>query len=272
MIRNMNRTVATGLAIASVFSVSREPVVFIESSRAQAPEPGGLVCDPGDHVETVIDVESETKRCVPDDPDATGDPVPSRPANGNHNKKSLLDYYHGPFGSVKRLRAMRIDMGVDYAGEGDVHAIGKAVVTVVSRDSNFWAREGGDVVVYKLSEGPAKGRSVFVSENCTPNSRLFVGKHLTRNSVVCHMHNKFPFIETGWAMKTTNPKLKDHPAAWPHYTPAGNPDGSMTRYGKNFSDLMGRLGEPRGNSNPRHVSTNPGKLVGRLPADFPRWR
>jgi hypothetical protein len=184
----------------------------------------------------------------------------------NSTQRGTLDYYKDPLRDIHHLIGRRIDMGVDYSGYGNVHALGKGVVTVVKKGTSaFWRGEGGNVVVYRLTEGPAKGSNVFVSENCTPT--VYRGEKVTTNTTVCYMHDHRPNIEMGWAQGGGS----DKPAAWRVYTPAGNPDGSKTAYGVNFSRLMGLLGAPRGNTTPGHVSTNPNRTVGRIPRDFPRW-
>jgi hypothetical protein len=164
-------------------------------------------------------------------------------------------------------------MGVDYSGSGNVHAIGNGRITAVKRgNSVFWAHQKGNAVVYKLSEGPAGGRNVFVSENCTPNSKLFVGKKVTSNTVLCRMHNNYPFIEMGWATDSKDPSKRDRPAAWAHqYVPSGNPDGTRTRYGHNFNQFMVALGVASGNTHPKFRSVNPRRIVGKLPKGFPLW-
>jgi hypothetical protein len=148
--------------------------------------------------------------------------------------------------------------------------MGKAHVTVATKNSNFWGHEGGNAVVYVLDDGPAKHEPVFVSEACAPT--VHVGQQITSKTVVCRMSGDeaFPGIETGWSSR----KSSEVPAAWrTQYVPAGHPDGSKTAYGVSFSHLLGRLGAPEGNTHPidaSHISTNPHKTIGSVPLHLAR--
>lgn len=169
--------------------------------------------------------------------------------NNNDGKPHLLDYYENPLRNVRNLVPWRIDEGVDYHGHGPVYAIGTGVVTLATRSSSFWGNEGGNAVVYRLTEGPAKGLKVFVSEACTP--RVHKRQRVTPDTVVCRMHgdSSFPGIETGWAMLHDRSRA-DYPAARPVYS-----EGDKTAYGVNFNRLMVKLGAPAGNSVYPHVSS-----------------
>jgi len=72
--------------------------------------------------------------------------------------------YQNPFRSVPNIAQAGIDAGVDYSGDGPVYAIGNGVVTEANPHSG-WV--GGNVSSYKLSDGPAKDKVIFVAENCT---------------------------------------------------------------------------------------------------------
>ncbi len=186
-------------------------------------------------------------------------------ANGRPNSLSM--YYSNPLRDIMRnrsLEAHRIDMGVDYGGHGKIFAMGDGVVTVATRNSRFWGNEGGEATVYRLTKGPARGRSVFVSESCTP--RVHVGQPVHRNTVICNMHgDNNPWMETGWARRTRG-RGSDVPAAWStQYVPAGHHDGSKTAFGVNFSHFLGKLGAPEGNTRRGHVSWNPRITIGRVP-------
>lgn len=189
-------------------------------------------------------------------PPATPPTVPKPP--------SILDFYANPLRNISNIFAARIDMGVDYKGTGPVMAIGKAKVTVATTHSRFWGRSTGNVVVYELLEGPAKGKSVFVSEYCTPLVK--VGQIITTATTVCRMYGG---TEMGWA----EPGGSDKPAAWyTQYVPAGYKDGTKTAYGVNFDALMLKLGALGGNTHAGYVSYNPQKTVGQVPASYPTWK
>ena len=217
--------------------------------------------------------------CVDNPPNSPpNDGGNQNPGNGNGNNGNgghhggkhhqpqdhgLSKFYDNPLRDVKHLVPWRIDEGVDYHGHGPVYAIGEGVVKLATRHSNFWANEGGNAVIYKLTEGPAKGLNVFVSENCTPK----VHKHEKVHpwTVVCRMHgdDSPPGIETGWAMMHNSDK-KDYPAAQPVYS-----EGDKTAYGVYFNRLMVKLGAPAGNSVYPHVSSTSYK-VGHAPRRYRR--
>lgn len=176
--------------------------------------------------------------------------------------------YQNPLRDIKSngsLVAHRIDEGVDYGGHGNVYAIGNGTVSFTG--SGDWFSAYGQSIVYTLSDGPAKGWSVYFSESCTPNPSLSVGDQVIANgtssdTVICSMHgDNDPWIETGWAIGGDS---QDQPCAGYDYTSAGNPDGSEMAYGVNFSQLLASLGAPAGNSVPGFVSTNPGTIVGNI--------
>ena len=178
--------------------------------------------------------------------------------------------YYNPLRDVMKngsLVAHRIDEGVDYGGHGNIYAIGNGTVSFTG--SGDWFSAYGQSIVYTLSDGPAKGWSVYFSEACTPNPELSVGSTVMANgtssdTVICSMHgDSDPWIETGWAIGGSS---QDQPCAGYDYTGAGNPDGSKMAYGVNFSQLLASLGAPAGNSVAGYVSTNPGTTVGSITA------
>jgi len=179
-----------------------------------------------------------------------------------------LSFYRNPFRRIHNLYAKRIDEGVDYSGSGPVKALGVGTITDIARGtSHFWANEDGNVVVERMEQGPLAGISVYTAENCTPSPKLQVGEQVTDTTTLCHLHNVFPFLETGFA-SNRHPGI---PAAWPVYH--NYPDGSKTAYGVDFSHLLGDLGAPQGNTNggPGDMSTNPGTTIDKLPHGFPRF-
>jgi hypothetical protein len=177
-------------------------------------------------------------------------------------------YYKNPFRDVRHLRPLRIDEGEDLAGDGPVKALGPGVVTVLARGSSFfWANVTGNVVVEKLELGPLQGRRIYYAEMCIPARRLHVGEQVTTATTLCRMLNLFPETECGFAQNNRS----GIPAAWPVYEFA--PDGSKTAYGVDFSNLIGILGGPQGNTGkgPGAVSYRPWVTVGALPLTFPSF-
>ena len=177
-------------------------------------------------------------------------------------------YYSNPLRLIQRLHAKRIDEGVDYSGRGPVQALGNGVIIAIARGtSHFWANVDGNVVLEQISDGPLTGLNVYTAENCTPNPALYVGEQVTAATTVCRLHNRFPYMEIGFA----EPNPSGVPAAWYVYRTV--PDGSKTAYGVDFSHLLGDLGAPQGNTNTGQgdVSYKPGTTVGKLPLDLPRF-
>ncbi|HZL08097.1 MAG TPA: hypothetical protein VFC50_02795 [Candidatus Dormibacteraeota bacterium] len=231
-----------------------------------------------DNCVTTTTVESTTTVCGPDQPDpntgtTTPTPAPATtPPKPEHHSHTggIKSYYKDPFRVEVQNRtffARRIDQGEDESGTGAVYPIGDSRVTDVTTSSSYWANEGGNVVVYRLSDGPARGKSVYVSENCSPNPALYIGKRVfAGKTALCYMHDAFPYTETGWAQ---GGRGNDKPIDYSLYS--NLTDGSEMAVGLNFSNLMQRLGAPGGNTNPGHVSYNMGTIMGRLPAGLPQW-
>jgi|GEM_PF-3408807 len=180
--------------------------------------------------------------------------------------------YKNPLRDVKGLVRERIDEGVDYAGTGPVYAIGTGtVIAAYKGNSPYWGGYGGYDVTYTLSNGPAQGKNVYFAENCKPEANINVGTPVTSSTVICTMYNGGSGVETGWAYSPGYPK--DFPLAYPYYTKAGNPDGSVMAYGLNFSQFMKSIGAPPGDQS---RSVDPTKVVadpppGPLPAGWPKW-
>jgi hypothetical protein len=162
---------------------------------------------------------------------------------------------------VPNIAQAGIDAGVDYSGDGPVYAIGNGILLEADPHSGW---EGGNSVTYKLTDGPAIGKVIYVAENCTVNPLLSAGQSITSSTVLCVMHNKYPYIETGWAeesssgatplayvdkcYKITNPSLPK----------------TSTAYGVNFDALMHRLGAPKAGLLPPPITCT-------LPTGWPTW-
>ena len=100
-----------------------------------------------------------------------------------------------------------------------------------------------------------------------PATKLYTGQQVTAATTICQLHNRFPYMELGFARNDTS----GIPAAWNVYRTVR--DGSKTAYGLDFSHLLGDLGAPQGNTNhgTGDQSYRPRKTVGKLPAGFPRF-
>ncbi len=161
-----------------------------------------------------------------------------------------LDGYYNPFRSVTSLVPQEVDQGVDYCGLGPVFAIGDGVVTNVY-DAGW---PSGVFISYRLSDGPAVGRAVYVAENLTP--RVSVGVAVTPATVLGAVHDAKTCLETGWA----------RPTGRAGYAMGFNQfDGrNSTAFGLNFNALLEDLGVRPGL--PQPVGS-----PGTLPASWPRW-
>jgi len=181
-------------------------------------------------------------------------------AGGGAGSCGSIGTYQNPFRNVSGLQDAGIDAGVDFSGEGDVYAIGSGTVVSAS-DSSSWV--GGHAIAYKLSDGPAQGKTIYVAENCPVNSSLSVGSQVTSDTVVCHMHNAYPYIETGWATDGT-----DRPQAYTdncyYITNPSIGHKTSTAYGVNFDQLLVKLSNPQGSLLGPPITCS-------LPSGWPQW-
>jgi murein DD-endopeptidase MepM/ murein hydrolase activator NlpD len=162
--------------------------------------------------------------------------------------------YANPLRAVRGLIPERIDMGVDFGGTGPVYALGDAVITNASGDDAGWP--GGGWITYRLTSGPAKGLSVYLAEDVTPDVQ--VGDEVTSGTVIATMFNGGAGIEFGWAQA-------DGSSAESQLAAAGDISGAgpfPSMVGLNFEELLQKLGVPAANN--RDDSPH-----GLLPAGYP---
>lgn len=164
--------------------------------------------------------------------------------------------YTNPLRAVRGLRRGRIDMGVDYAGQGPITAVGEGrVVVATNHDSgppSCWGRScwpGGGVVVYRLSNGPFAGKFVFVAENITV--RVHRGQTVHTGEEIATLHDAYPNLETGWASGSGPETLA---IAKGHQCTCGDPGGWSSIEGRDFNRLLVALRAPSGylQPNPPH--------------------
>jgi hypothetical protein len=144
--------------------------------------------------------------------------------------------YGNPMRGVTGLRPERVDEGVDYGGSGPIYALGDGVVTSTAGN---WP--DGTFISYRLTDGPAVGKTVYVAENVTPS--VSVGQTVTVNTVVGVLHNAYPDMEIGWAADKYGDTMA---AATGQWTPTADTSSTPTAYGLNFNDLLVSLGAPSG--------------------------
>lgn len=165
--------------------------------------------------------------------------------------------YQNPLRDISNLTAMRIDQGVDYGGAGPIYPIGSAKIDSFSYPDAGWLN--GIFVSYTLTDGRAVGRSVFVAENCIPTQVWKVGDSIGPNTILCTLVDSPPHMEIGWA-----PGGQAIALAKSIYV-----QGDATALGRNFSDLMQKLGAPGGTYD--HPSQRDHE-TGELPLDWPTWQ
>jgi pilus assembly protein CpaE len=144
--------------------------------------------------------------------------------------------YVNPFRNSAGLVPERIDMGVDYAGQGQIDALGDATIgEVASAQAAGWP--GVSFISYRLDNGPYQGKWVYVAEDITPVSGLHSGQHVSAGEPIATFGpNTGSGIETGWAMPGSS-----EPVAGSYYT-----EGMRTAAGQAFSDFLAALGAPAG--------------------------
>ena len=162
--------------------------------------------------------------------------------------------YDDPLRGVAGLTSMRIDEGVDYGGSGPVYAMGDGVVT-----STTGAWPGGAFISYRLTDGPAAGKMVYVAENLTP--MVSVGQTVGVNTVIGILHDAFPYMETGWASDQYGDTMAARAGQW---TALDDATSQPSAYGVNFNQLLVSLGAPSG------VMVHP-SVAGALAAGWPGW-
>jgi hypothetical protein len=170
--------------------------------------------------------------------------------------------YKNPFRDLKNSGPMRLDGGMDYGGSnngsGPVYAVGNGNVTYVKTDGSGWPGLGtsgsGAYISYTLTDGAASGKSIYISEDCTP--KVKVGDTVSGDTVVCNYVDQGTHLETGWGNGSGSY------VSWSDYPGAENSFASNS--GQDISKFLSKLG------------VSPGIVQGRLstvspPADWPKW-
>jgi hypothetical protein len=175
-------------------------------------------------------------------------------------------HYVNPLLAVAELQASRIDMGVDYSGSGPLLAIGAAKVTLASDRltgpescwGNTCAPAPGDMVVYRLLNGPFAGKYVYIVENLT--IKVKKGQIVKQGQTLAILHDASPNLEIGWASGRGAQTLA---FARHHQCSCADPGGWSSIEGRNFNGLLVWLGAPSGYV----TSIPPGQ---RMPRGWPR--
>jgi hypothetical protein len=161
--------------------------------------------------------------------------------------------YVNPFARSTNLIPQRIDMGVDYDGNGPILALGRAHITFSGADPG-WA--GGNSVNYQLLDGPYRGRNVYVAEAVMP--MVTAGKIVPAGTPIATFGHGFSSnsIETGWAAGPGRPSALANVLGQADYNPGQDIGSYRTACGQQFSDLLRALGAPGGLENQPLSGTN----------------
>jgi hypothetical protein len=156
--------------------------------------------------------------------------------------------YVNPLKEVSNLQPSRIDMGVDYSGAGPILALGRAKVVLAgdkfAGPESCWGKTcvpaPGDMIVYRLLDGPFAGRYVYVVEHITVGVKA--GQAVRAGERIATLHQGSPNLEMGWAAGRGVWTL----AAARGHESGGDPGGWSSIEGRNFDDLLVWLGAPSG--------------------------
>jgi len=157
--------------------------------------------------------------------------------------------YVDPLREVTNLQPSRIDMGVDYSGAGPVLAIGRAKVVLatdrLAGPESCWGKTcvppPGDIIVYRLLDGPFAGKFVYVVEHITIKVRA--GQIVAPGQTVAILHQGSPNLELGWAAGRGAATLA---AARGDQCACTDPGGWSSIEGRNFNALLVSLAAPSG--------------------------
>jgi hypothetical protein len=161
--------------------------------------------------------------------------------------------YVNPLAHIHNLHPERIDMGVDYSGQGTVIAIGAGQITSVSNAG--WPN--GTFIEEKLRSGQYTGKDWYYAEDITP--AVQVGQTVTAGEPLGQMFQGPDGIETGWSVGDGGTTLA---ASLGQIPSAGDPGAWSTAAGASASRLLQSLGAPPG-------VMQPGAPRGAMPAGYP---
>jgi hypothetical protein len=143
--------------------------------------------------------------------------------------------YCNPYRAVASLAPERIDQGVDFGGSGSIYALGPGTIDLYyNRNDSGWP--GGTFVSYKLTDGPASGKVIYLAENIDLNPALKSGSFVFNGTVLGTLVNASPDSESGWGVAGAG-----YTAEHSCYT-----EGCMTPLGVNFNELLVCLKAPSG--------------------------
>jgi hypothetical protein len=156
--------------------------------------------------------------------------------------------YVNPFRSSSSISPSRIDMGVDYFGTGPIVALGNGTVTYSAASGTGWGPFScsgghGGAVVYRLTDGPDKGRFVYVAEGIIPTVPAITGGRPTPVRTGEAIATFTGCIEIGWGVAGGDGTMA---AALGQECTGGDPGCHSTSCGENMSELIHAVGGPAG--------------------------
>jgi transglycosylase-like protein with SLT domain len=168
------------------------------------------------------------------------------------SQPSTAGGYANPFAHAPGLTAERIDMGVDYAGSGEIDAVGNArVVFAATGIGGNWVcstpENGG--VVYQLTDGRYQGDYVYVTEDVIPT--VHPGDTVAAGQQVATFTSPHGCLEIGFA---DGPSPAPKAAALGQQAQTGDAGENRTYCGQQMSDLLAATGAPAGLAEGRPVS------------------
>ena len=161
------------------------------------------------------------------------------PTHGCRPTSGVSDYVN-PLAHA-RVTPERIDQGVDYAGSGELTAIGPATITHVATGGTGWP---GAFIEYRLLDGPDAGCYVYYAEGVAPAAALRVGERVTAGQGVATIIPSWATgIEIGWGAGNNTSTYAERTHQWSAASDQGDVPSAA---GKTFSALIASLGGPRG--------------------------
>jgi hypothetical protein len=161
--------------------------------------------------------------------------------------------YVNPLADIQNLRPERIDMGVDYSGQGTIVAIGSGQITSI--DNSGWPN--GTFIEEKLTSGQYAGKDWYYAEDITP--AVQAGETVNAGEPLGRMFQGGSGIEVGWSVGTGGTTLA---ASLGEIPSSGDPGAWSTAVGASASRLLQSLGAPPG-------VMQAGGPRGTMPAGYP---
>jgi len=162
--------------------------------------------------------------------------------------------YVNLFKDSKNLSPSRIDMGVDYFGNGPIEAPGDADVVASAPGNIGWGPFSctngyGGGVVLKLTSGQYTGRSMYVTEGIIP--KVTAPGHVTAGQPIatftgCIEVGWSPATEVGWSPATGGGGFGEQAAALGQQCGGSDPGCHTTFCGTDMSNFIHSTGGPKG--------------------------